>query len=80
MDLGTSTALKPESGCACMNPKADGTIAADCNCLYMPYLDGASFAGYRAEPWPVPGSEPAAALHFRGIKNLDATLEWARDS
>ena len=44
--------------------------------LYMPYADGASFSGYRPKPWPVPGS-PGEHLTFRGIKNLDATLDWA---
>ena len=40
----------------------------------LPYLDGASFSGYRAEPWPVPAAEgvPAnATIYFRGIKNFD---------
>ena len=36
--------------------------------------DGASFSGFRKEVWPVPGG---GNLTFRGIKNLDATIEWA---
>ena len=34
----------------------------------------ASFSGYRAEPVPVPNS--SATLWMRGIKNLDATIDW----
>lgn len=40
----------------------------------MYYGDGASFTGYRADPWPVPGNA-SASLYFRGIRNLDATLD-----
>jgi hypothetical protein len=58
----------------CMN--AEGTtLDMDCNAMYLPYGDGASFAGFRGKPWPVPGTKEK--LWFRGIKNLDATLEWA---
>ena len=35
---------------------------------------GASFSVYRKDLWPVPGG---GNLTFRGIKNLDATLDWA---
>ena len=42
-------------------------LAADC--------DGASFSGFRPEPWAVPGTN--STVTFRGIKNLDATVEWA---
>ena len=73
--LGTSTVLPSTSGCNCMNTDANGPVS-DCNCLYMPYLDGASFSGYRAEPWPVPNTN-GSTLTFRGIKNIDATLQWA---
>lgn len=41
----------------------------------MWYGDGASFTGYRADAWPVPGNA-TAKLYFRGIKNLDATLDY----
>ena len=57
-----------------MNTDATGPVW-DCNCLYMPYLDGASFSGYRASPWPVPNTNDT--LMFRGITNLDATIQWA---
>ena len=43
----------------------------------MQYCDGASFSGYRADPWPVP-TNASAHLTFRGIKNLDATVDWVR--
>jgi hypothetical protein len=54
-----------------------GGLDPDCNCVYLKYGDGASFAGYRREPWPVPGTN--ATLTFRGIKNLDAGVQWALD-
>jgi len=50
-------------------------IDGNCNCLYMPYGDGASFSGYRPKPWPV--GSTGESLIFRGIKNLDATIEAA---
>lgn len=37
------------------------------------YGDGASFTGYRSDPWPVPGTNDK--LYFRGIRNLDASLD-----
>ena len=46
-----------------------------CNCLRLPYLDGASFSGYRPKPWPVPGTNETVT--FRGIKNFDAALDFA---
>jgi len=64
------------STCGCMNTVDDG-LDADCNCIFMPYGDGASFSGYREDPWPVPG-KPGSVLHFRGIRNLDATLQFAK--
>ena len=76
--LGSSKAYAPTGGCACKNPLPDGTLDQTCNCIDMNYLDGASFSGYRAAPWPVPNSKNSSALlWFRGIKNLDATLDWA---
>ena len=65
-----------------MNPAEDGTLENDCNCLHLPYLDGASFSGYRAKPWPVPenaemGIPANATVTFRGIKNLDAAVDFA---
>jgi len=73
--LGSSTLFPPSAGCGCMNTVDDG-LDRDCNCVFLPYGDGASFSGYRAEPWSVPDT-PGANLTFRGIKNLDATVEWA---
>jgi hypothetical protein len=52
----------------------------DDNCVVLHYCDGSSFASYRAEPWPVPESVagvPGKTVTFRGIKNLDATFDWA---
>ena len=73
--LGTSTTMSPTSTCACMNPNEDGTMDNDCNCLHLPYSDGASFSGYRNAPWPVPGTNETVT--FRGIKNLDGVLDFA---
>jgi len=75
MALGSSKGWAKTAGCGCMNTVGDG-LDADCNCLYMPYGDGASFSGYRAKLWQVP-NVANATLTFRGIKNLDATLDWA---
>ena len=58
----------------CMNA-VGSTLDTDCNAIYLPYGDGASFSGYRAESWPVPGK--TENLTFRGIKNLDAAVEFA---
>ena len=80
--LGTSTVLPETGACVCSNPLEDGTVDENCNCLHLPYLDGASFAGYRADPWPVPensdmGIPANASVYFRGIKNFDAVLDFA---
>lgn len=65
-----------------MNIKADAAaddidpIDHDCNCIYLPYCDGASFSGFRPEPWDVPNS-PGDTLIFRGIKNFDGVVNAA---
>jgi hypothetical protein len=41
----------------------------------MWYGDGASFTGFRADAWPVPGNA-SARLFFRGARNLDSTLDY----
>jgi hypothetical protein len=43
------------------------------NVVQLNYGDGASFSGFRQDPWPVPGAN--SSLMFRGIRNLDATLD-----
>ncbi len=83
MALGSSKGWSKTGGCGCMNTKDDG-LDEDCNCLYMPYGDGASFSGFRPDPWPVPGTKTAEkpegeVLYFRGIKNIDATVDWAME-
>ena len=78
--LGSSKLDGKTGGCSCMNPKEDGTLDTDCNCIHMPYSDGASFAGYRAKPQPVPAGQgvPAGStVTFRGIKNLDGVIDFA---
>ena len=72
--LGTSNVAKPTTHMRCGNPLPDGSLAQDCNSVDLLYLDGASFSGYRAKPWPVPGTNQS--LWFRGIRNLDATIDW----
>jgi len=56
-----------------MNTLTD-RIDPDCNCLYLPYCDGASFSGYRPKPWPVPKN--GGNLTFRGLANLDAAVAY----
>ena len=84
--LGSSLSWAPTAGCRCMNVKDDASaddplpLDNDCNCLYMPYGDGASFSGFRAERWPVPpwlGGNGTQKLTFRGLKNFDATVAAA---
>jgi hypothetical protein len=58
-----------------MNPMEDGSFDSTCNCIHLPYSDGASFAGFRDGTWPVPNS--TEKLSFRGIKNLDGIIEFA---
>jgi hypothetical protein len=58
-----------------MNPRPDGSMDRNCNCIHLPYSDGASFSGYRAKPWPVPGTNETVT--FRGIKNFDAVVDFA---
>ena len=86
MALGSSKTWQSTAGCRCMNVKDDASeldadpLDNDCNCLYMPYGDGASFSGFRPKPWPVPpwmGGNGTQTLMFRGIKNFDATIAAA---
>ena len=68
------------NACACLNPLPDGSMDNTCNCLHLPYSDGASFAGYRAEPWAVPEGPDVPAgsqVFFRGIRNFDGVLDFA---
>jgi O-palmitoleoyl-L-serine hydrolase len=65
--LGSSKTWPPQA--ANMGCDLTGTTAA----VAMNYGDGASFSGFRAGTWPVPGAN--ATLTFRGIRNLDATLD-----
>jgi len=90
--LGSSKHLPAHYGCKCMNVNTDdGGLVDDCNCINMPYLDGASFTGYRAKPWPVSNTTASYSdtnstnstnstndkrLYFRGIRNFDAVIEF----
>ena len=81
--LGSSTGWSRHAGgCSCYNADEQGLAPTDeCNCLYLPYCDGASFSGHRDDPWPVPSASAedgdVTQLMFRGLRNLDATLEVA---
>lgn len=85
-DLGTSTQWPKTAGCNCNFWLEDGTVDQTCHCAYLPYGDGASFTGYREDPWTVQDWPPFdnsthaipqdAALWFRGIRNYDATIDW----
>lgn len=80
--LGSSKLFPASAGCGCMNVDADADPDqadprdATCNCVFLPYCDGASFSGFRTDPWPVP-SAPNETLMFRGIKNFDETFAAA---
>lgn len=73
-ELGSSKNWSKTGGCGCMNVIGD-SIDENCNCIYMPYGDGASFSGYRPKPWPVGPNDQF--LYFRGIKNFDGTIDAA---
>ena len=45
-DLGSSKGWDATKGCSCYNVEDDGSgVVDDCNCLNLPYCDGASFSG-----------------------------------
>ena len=58
------------------NPRLTGHLSTDCNYLDLIYCDGASFSGHKEKQTPVPG-QPGRFLHFRGRRNIDATIEYA---
>ena len=79
---GTSTVLPPEKTCNCQNILEDGSTDFNCNCIFVPYLDGGSFSGDVNGPVKVPNDgypdiPDNATVHYRGLKNLDSTIEWA---
>lgn len=75
--LGSSTPyLGQKHGCSCMNTNTTDVESRSCNCIMMLYLDGGSFSGNVAKPVPVPG-KPGKFVHYKGLRNLDATLDYA---
>jgi len=66
--LGSSITWPQEANNPCYAGPGTAYIA-------MNYGDGASFSGFRAEAWPVPGNA-TAKLWFRGARNLEATLDY----
>jgi len=73
--LGSSKTWSSWKTHRCMNANEDGSMDDDCNSVVLPYCDGASFSGFRPKPWPAPGGVPE--LFFRGIRNLDAAVQFA---
>lgn len=45
----------------------------NCTRVFMPYCDGSCLTSSRDEPWRVNGTN--STLHFRGLANLDRTLD-----
>lgn len=75
--LGSSTPYRGQQhGCSCMNTNASDVVKDGCNCILMLYLDGGSFSGNVDKPVAVPG-RPGKYLHYKGLRNLDATLDYA---
>ena len=76
--LGSSKFFRKKAGCNCMNVNDKNEIEKDCNCIYMPYGDGASFSGYRKDPWHVvEDGKEVGELYFRGFTNIQETLTYA---
>jgi hypothetical protein len=63
-----------------MNFDAQGN-GVDCNCVFLPYCDGGSFSGQLFPPVPVsgPGVPTDAQVLFRGLLNLNATINMLLD-
>eukprot|EP00041_Stephanoeca_diplocostata_P011991 m.198822 g.198822 ORF g.198822 m.198822 type:complete len:445 (+) comp18762_c0_seq1:94-1428(+) len=74
--LGSSKYVGATGSCSCANVLEDGTMDTDCNCIYLPYSDGASFSGFVDKAVPVPGLANET-MYFRGIKNLDGAIDFA---
>jgi hypothetical protein len=66
--LGSNATWPTEAKGYYCDPESNPT-----NTAILFYGDGASFTGYRAAGWAVPGSD--TLLWFRGIRNLDASLD-----
>ena len=75
--LGSSIPYRGTAGsCHCMNTNGTDVESEGCNCIEMLYLDGGSFSGDVADPVPVPGL-PGKFVHYKGLRNLDATFDYA---
>ena len=81
-NLGSSLGYDPSGAWGPPGPgaKTGGPPAYTCqgldpNCtrVFLPYCDGSCFTSQRASPWPVNGSN--SSLTFRGLANLDRTLD-----
>jgi hypothetical protein len=68
--LGTSTVLPKTGGCSCMNPNEDGSMVTDCNCIHLPYSDGASFSGESHD-----STIPVNILCSASAASLESTLQ-----
>eukprot|EP01052_Picozoa_sp_SAG31_P038691 SAG31_NODE_5217_length_2669_cov_3.231518_2_plen_496_part_00 len=49
----------------------------NCTRVFLPYCDGSCFTSQRPKPWPVNGTN--SSLHFRGLANLERTLDVLED-
>ena len=61
--LGTSKADGKTGGCSCINPKEDGTMETDCNCIHMPY-SGEWCPCCRCHSPRMPGTHRACRAHI----------------
>eukprot|EP01079_Euglenida_sp_SAG-EU17-18_P005443 gene5443-973_t len=69
---------RPCLGAKCsVDPALLTGLDPNCTKVYLPYCDGSCFTSHRAGPWPVPNS--SASLTFRGLDNLDRTLDTLED-
>ena len=74
-DLGSSTNWGNGSVCYPGGGWDPQLVTGDSNCIYLPYCDGASFSGFREQPWPATYANGTnASLYFRGARNIAATL------
>lgn len=68
---GSSKKNPHHEDCKCMNYDVDGN-KLDCTCVYLPYCDGALYAGHLDEPYL---TSNGTKLMIRGRRNLDASID-----
>jgi hypothetical protein len=64
---------------SCFHPPAFSCngLPDDCTKVFLPYCDGSSFTSFRGKPWPInkPNPQNMTQLSFRGVNNLERTLD-----